>query len=308
MALGMEHNQGAGQGLLPEGRGPHPQRARTAAQGPGRHPLAAGRPEGDVGRIAQDGMPAQVHNLLPQVPAAQPPVAQDVHPRSLRDRRRQLPQPATEMCAPGLPDLGAHHVPGHRERMLAVGHAHHQGPHSSRWCVGSRASTRDAGSASSPQGVHHACTQRSSSGKQAAASTSVAGPQERMRSASSQVHSRRSRRSVSKRPWDPGPRPPHPGSRCGPGACPSPTGPGPGADAPGPRAGAARARGTADTMRRCEAWSHAGDWVGSDPPVYWPGHAFVSPSNKAHLCKYPCQGEDPGSVASKFPNSPVLST
>ena len=104
-----------------------PERARTAAQGPRRHPLAAGRAEGDVGRVAQDGMPAQGHNLPPQIPAAQPLVAQHVHPRPLRHRRRQQPQQATEVRAPGLPSLGTHHMPGHRQRLLAVDHAHHQG-------------------------------------------------------------------------------------------------------------------------------------------------------------------------------------
>ena len=158
------------------GRRPRPRPARAC---PDRHPIAAGRPEGNVRCITQDGMPAQLRDPLPQVAAVQPPVAQDVHRHPDRHRRRRQEQQAAVVFDPGFGGVGLHHVPGHRERLFTAGHAR-QPPTRPAGCVGSHTRIRDGSVAESPSpGVHRPGTRRSSSGKQAAASTSVPGPQDR---------------------------------------------------------------------------------------------------------------------------------
>ena len=101
LALGVQHHQRAGQGVAPESRArAQPERARTTAQGPVRDPVAAGWSEGDVQRVAQDGMPAQFPNPRPQLAAAQPLAAQDVHRCPGRDtgasRHSRRPKWATQ--------------------------------------------------------------------------------------------------------------------------------------------------------------------------------------------------------------------
>ena len=147
-------------------RPPHPKRARSAAQRPHRHPGAAGWAEGDVRRVAQDGMPAQLPDPCPQVAAVQPPVAEDVHRHPGRHRRGRQPQPAPVVGDPGFRRVGPHHVPGHQDRLPAWTTLTASATHSSRWCVGSRARIRDGSVAESPSpGVHRSSTQRSSSGR-----------------------------------------------------------------------------------------------------------------------------------------------
>ena len=125
--LGVQHDQRAGQGLLAEGLArPHPKRARPAAQRPYRHPVAAGWAEGDMRRVAQDGMPAQLPEPCPQGAAVQPPVAEEVHRHPGRHRRSQPPQQTPVVGNPGFRRVGPHHVPGPRDRLFAVGHADHQ--------------------------------------------------------------------------------------------------------------------------------------------------------------------------------------
>lgn len=99
-----------------------------------------------------------------------------------------------------------------------------------------------SGSAYPSQGVHSSRTLRSSSGKQAAPSTSVARPQDRMRTAPRGCpRCRRSTPTVPSAPsrsnrGTPGPPPRNPGSRCKPETYPSATGQGPAASGPEPRA------------------------------------------------------------------------
>ena len=111
--------------------GAHPQVARSRDQRAHCYALAlALRLKGDMGRVAQAGMPTQRvperHNLRPQVPTAQPLVTEHMHRHRGRHGRGQPPQQAAEVVNPGLPGLGPHDVPGHGNRMLAVDPTDHE--------------------------------------------------------------------------------------------------------------------------------------------------------------------------------------
>ena len=86
----------------------HPQVARSRDQRAHRYALAlALRLKGDMGRVAQAGMPAPRPNLRPQIPTAQPLVTEHMHRHRGRHGRGQPAQQAAEVVNPG-PPLPAH--------------------------------------------------------------------------------------------------------------------------------------------------------------------------------------------------------
>ena len=123
LPVGVQHTPtglpGTVQGLVPERpAGAHPQIARARDQRAHRHALALARGlKGDVGLVAQTGMPAQSHHLRPQVAAAQPLVTAPRH-RS-RHGRGQQAQPPADVVNPGPLCLRTHDVPGDRDGVLA---------------------------------------------------------------------------------------------------------------------------------------------------------------------------------------------
>ena len=132
LPVGVQHTPtglpGTVQGLVPERpAGAHPQIARARDQRAHRHALALARGlKGDVGLVAQAGMPAQSHHLRPQVAAAQPLVTAPRHRHRSRHGRGQQAQPPADVVNPGPLCLRTHDVPGDRDGVLAIDHTDHQ--------------------------------------------------------------------------------------------------------------------------------------------------------------------------------------
>ncbi len=73
LTVGLKHDKGAVQGLIMESPPGPPQVAQSHDQCGHRYALAlALRAKSNVARVTQAGMPAQGHNLCPQVTTAQP--------------------------------------------------------------------------------------------------------------------------------------------------------------------------------------------------------------------------------------------
>ncbi len=128
---------GAVQGLVPERpAGAHPQITRSRDQRARWHAWGLARGlKGDVGLVAQAGMPTQRvpegYNLRPQVAAAQPLVTEHMYRHRGRHGRGQQPQQAAEVVNPGPLCLRTHDVPGDPGTLwvgvLAIDHTDHQG-------------------------------------------------------------------------------------------------------------------------------------------------------------------------------------
>jgi hypothetical protein len=130
LARGPHHHQRPGPPGPPVAEGhpaPDPGVAGARDERPGAAAVAPGRGEGRRLLHAQQRLPAEVADALPQPQAPQAAVGQHQHRHRGGDRRPQQAQEPQGVGQPGAGLVGRQDVPGDRERRAAVQHADDEG-------------------------------------------------------------------------------------------------------------------------------------------------------------------------------------